>query len=200
MKGGNVYNKYDQSFGLQKLIVANWKNRILQLTNQSDAKTVHEIGCGEGEISRLIEANSRTIIASDVCPEVIELAKSLGKQKNSKVQFKQKDIYKLENESDSADLIICCEVLEHLEHPDTAINSIKRLDFKNVIFSVPAEPLWRILNLARGAYWKDMGNTPGHIQHWTPNAFVSLLSKHFTIEKVYHPIPWTVIYCSRRFK
>jgi len=26
--------------------------------------------------------------------------------------------------------------------------------------SVPREPLWRMLNMARGAYWKSLGNTP----------------------------------------
>ena len=40
----------------------------------------------------------------------------------------------------------------------------------------PREPLWRGLNIARGAYLKDLGNTPGHLNHWSKRGFVALLS------------------------
>ena len=45
-----------------------------------------------------------------------------------------------------------------------------------LLVSVPREPLWRGLNMARGAYLRDLGNTPGHLNHWSKRAFVSLLS------------------------
>ena len=32
--------------------------------------------------------------------------------------------------------------------------------------------------MARGAYLRDLGNTPGHVNHWSKRAFVSLLSRH----------------------
>ena len=36
---------------------------------------------------------------------------------------------------------------------------------------MPREPLWRGLNMARGAYLKDLGNTPGHVNHWSKRSF-----------------------------
>ena len=45
----------------------------------------------------------------------------------------------------------------------------------HLLVSVPREPLWRGLNMARGAYIKDLGNTPGHLNHWSRKAFVELL-------------------------
>ncbi len=48
----------------------------------------------------------------------------------------------------------------------------------HLLVSVPREPLWRGLNMARGAYIKDLGNTPGHLNHWSRKAFVELLGRH----------------------
>ena len=39
-----------------------------------------------------------------------------------------------------------------------------------LLVSVPREPLWRGLNMARGAYMRDLGNTPGHVNHWSKRA------------------------------
>ncbi len=64
--------------------------------------------------------------------------------------------------------VICSEVLEP-RRSGTSIENIKELCNENgfILLSVPKEPIWRICNMARGKYWKDLGNTPGHIQHWT---------------------------------
>ena len=37
----------------------------------------------------------------------------------------------------------------------------------HLLVSVPREPLWRALNVARGAYLRELGNTPGHVNHWS---------------------------------
>jgi hypothetical protein len=57
---------------------------------------------------------------------------------------------------------------------------------------VPREPLWRGLNMARGAYLKDLGNTPGHINHWSKRAFNELVSLYGRPEKVAGVFPWTL--------
>jgi hypothetical protein len=47
--------------------------------------------------------------------------------------------------------------------------------------------------MARGAYIKDLGNTPGHLNHWSRKAFVELLSKYGTVEETRSPFPWTML-------
>ena len=44
-----------------------------------------------------------------------------------------------------------------------------------------------------GAYIKDLGNTPGHLNHWSRKAFVALLSQHGTVEEIRSPFPWTML-------
>jgi hypothetical protein len=58
---------------------------------------------------------------------------------------------------------------------------------------VPREPLWRGLNMARGAYWRSLGNTPGHVNHWSKREFVSLLSGYGAVEEARSPFPWTML-------
>ena len=46
--------------------------------------------------------------------------------------------------------------------------------------------------MARGAYWKDLGNTPGHINHWSKRSFTRMLSEHGEVTEVRSPFPWTM--------
>ena len=91
----------------------------------------------------------------------------LENKKDTKIKFEQNSIYKIDN-AYKADLVVCCEVLEHLETPDIALEKIKSLDVKYYLFSVPNEPVWRALNFHRGNSLKDLGSTPRHINHWSP--------------------------------
>jgi len=63
---------------------------------------------------------------------------------------------------------------------------------------VPREPIWRILNMARGKYWRALGNTPGHLQHWSRSGILGLLAEHFEIVEVRTPLPWTMVLCRAR--
>ena len=62
-----------------------------------------------------------------------------------------------------------------------------------LLVSVPHEPLWRALNVARGAYLRELGNTPGHLNHWTRRGFVTLLARHGEVVEIRSPFPWTML-------
>ena len=112
--------------------------------------------------------------------------------------FEPRSIYDLDTGRDSADLVVCCEVLEHLEHPDAGLLALQRVVGRHLIVSVPKEPLWCALNLARGNYIGHWGNTPGHIQHWSKGGFIRLVSKYFDVIEVKRPLPWTMLLCKPR--
>jgi 2-polyprenyl-3-methyl-5-hydroxy-6-metoxy-1,4-benzoquinol methylase len=115
------------------------------------------------------------------------------------VEWIERSIYQLEPESDHADLIVCCEVLEHLKNPEAGLEKLYRLRAKYYLFSVPNEPTWRISNMLRGKYLAQWGNTPGHLNHWSPSGFVRCLhSAGFEPTLIKHPFPWTVVLCQSR--
>jgi hypothetical protein len=68
-----------------------------------------------------------------------------------------------------------------------------RVARRHLLVSVPHEPLWRALNVARGAYLRELGNTPGHVNHWTRRGFVAMLSRHGQVIEVRSPFPWTMV-------
>jgi hypothetical protein len=47
--------------------------------------------------------------------------------------------------------------------------------------------------MLRGAYWPALGNTPGHLNHWSRRGFVRLLARHGEPAAVRSPLPWTLV-------
>jgi hypothetical protein len=84
-------------------------------------------------------------------------------------------------------------VLEHVPDPEATLAEMARVARRRLLVSVPREPLWRGLNMARGAYLRDLGNTPGHVNHWSRRGFESLLSRYGTVEEARSPFPWTML-------
>ena len=91
------------------------------------------------------------------------------------------------------DLASAIEVLEHVPDPEHTVSEMARCAERHLLVSVPREPLWRMLNMARGAYWSELGNTPGHLNHWSRRSFVRLLSRHGDVVEVRSPFPWTML-------
>ena len=94
---------------------------------------------------------------------------------------------------DEFDVATAIEVLEHVPDPAHTVAEMARVAQRWLLASVPREPLWRGLNVARGAYIRDLGNTPGHINHWSKRAFVALLSRHGEVVEARSPFPWTML-------
>ena len=61
------------------------------------------------------------------------------------------------------------------------------------IASVPFEPIWRAGNLARRRYVRQLGNTPGHVNHWTRWGFHKFVETRFHVQQVRSPLPWTMV-------
>ncbi|MCU0599052.1 MAG: class I SAM-dependent methyltransferase, partial [Desulfobacterales bacterium] len=107
------------------------------------------------------------------------------------------NIYNLPITTSAYDLVICTEVLEQLNYPDLALSEITRVGNGYYFFSVPNEPLWRLSNLARGAYLAHWGNSPGHLNHWNTDRFIKFLSRYTTILQVKRSYPWILTLCHK---
>ena len=93
----------------------------------------------------------------------------------------------------SFDLVMAIEVLEHVDDPVAALAELVRVSRGGMVLSVPREPIWRVANMARGKYLADLGNTPGHVQHWSRRSFVELVGSQLEVVNVSTPFPWTMI-------
>jgi hypothetical protein len=62
-----------------------------------------------------------------------------------------------------------------------------------LLVSTPHEPLFRGLNLLRGAHWSRLGNTPGHIQHFSPRSLERLVRRAMRVTQQRRVLPWIVL-------
>lgn len=195
---GNVYDKYRSANPIARRLLKGFMSALFDLVDKTGVSDIHEVGCGEGELSIALARRGKRVRGSDFSEEIIREAKRravLAGLTDEQVSFEVRDLYQLEAGRDSAPLIVCCEVLEHLEVPELALTILAELADPYVLVSVPREPLWRLLNLTRGKYLRSLGNTPGHVQWWSKSAFLSLLRRHFALVEVRSPLPWTMALC-----
>jgi len=197
---GNTYDKYGTRNPLARWLVRGFEDSIAELVARASPRTIHEVGCGEGywviQWTRLGFAAR----GSDLSSKVIELAQANAATEGlNGVSFESRNVYDLQPGRDEADLLVCLEVLEHLHDPDRALRALKRVVTGHLIVSVPREPIWRALNVARGKYIQDWGNTPGHLQHWSRGDFVRWVQQYaFDVLAVRSPLPWTLMLCRPR--
>ena len=193
---GNAYNKYATRNPLARFLVNRFIRTLDKLVAISSPLSIHEIGCGEGFLTLRWKKQGMDVRGSDFSQKVIEIARENAmEQEVSPDIFKIRSVYDLDAQDDGADLLVCCEVLEHLENPSAALEIIASLAPRFALFSVPHEPLWRTLNVLRGKYLREWGNSPGHVQHWSRKEFIALLQSFFSIVEVRTPLPWTVVLC-----
>ncbi|MEC9247184.1 class I SAM-dependent methyltransferase [Nitratireductor rhodophyticola] len=196
---GNVFDKYGSRNPIVRWMMNGFEQNLSELVGKAAPRTIHEVGCGEGYWVMRWNSESLSARGSDFSSAVIEMAQANAIARGiSPDVFAVRSIYDLEIEKDGADLIVCCEVMEHLEHPEKALATLQKIARNNVILSVPREPLWRVLNMARGKYLGDFGNTEGHLQHWSQKGFVKLVSRYFDVVETRAPLPWTMLLCRAR--
>lgn len=193
---GNAYDKYGSRNPIVKWMMKGFETSLDDLVAKAAASSIHEVGCGEGRW--VLRWNGAGVAArgSDFSNDVIGLARDNARSVDMPEDlFEVRSIYELDADRDGAELVVCCEVLEHLDDPGAGLHALQRVARQHLIVSVPREPLWCALNLARGKYISRFGNTPGHVQHWSKAGFVRLVSRYFEVVEVHSPLPWTMLLC-----
>jgi SAM-dependent methyltransferase len=194
---GNTTEKYESGNPLSRFLVNNFCRAVGDLAANVAPQRIFEVGCGEGHITKvLLQRTSAHIDAVDISETILDIARS--NIDSPRVSFECKNIYAIDGETRRAELVVCCEVLEHLDDPEHGLKILADAASPYAILSVPREPLWRILNMARGAYWSDWGNTPGHLQHWSKSAFVDFVSQEFEVMETHAILPWTILIARSR--
>lgn len=192
---GNYYDKHNSKNPIVQYLMRNFHNKLFKAIRLIRPRNILDIGCGEGYTTRLIHRKF-----PKVKMECIELESKIipfAKKNNPDIKISQGSIYSIKRKSDSFDIVMASEVLEHVKSPNKAAKEARRVARKYCIFSVPYEPFWRMVNMARGAYWSDLGNTPGHIQHWGKSSFRKMLKRHFRKVTIVNAILWNIAICKK---
>lgn len=187
---GNYYPKYSTKNFVARYLTRNFISTLLDVIGRVEARTCLDVGSGEGFLLQQVRLRfpALHIISSDIS-HTMQLLSTQTTFLPGMVAAAER----LPCADNAVDLVVACEVLEHLHEPEQALAEIQRVTRKFCILSVPREPLWRAMNVARLAYLQQLGNTPGHLQHWSRREFVGLVKKYFEVLEIKNPVPWTFI-------
>lgn len=198
---GNYYDKYGSRNPIVRWMMAEFMKSFEILVRTSGADRALEIGCGEAELSMAMVRQGLQVSGCDVAPEAVTEAHRRVARAGMEIDLWVQSLEAFEGEaSRAAPLVVCYEVLEHLDDPDRGLDILASLADPWLICSVPREPLWRMLNMARARYLLQLGNTPGHVNHWSRNQFEAFVARRFEIVSTRTPLPWTMLLCRRRME
>lgn len=193
--GGNVYPKYATRNPFARALMRGFLGCLDELVLATGARSVHEVGCGEGHLVERFARRGLEVRGSDLSAEAVDAGRRRLSGTGLEAALEVRDLYGLSCPADAAELVVACEVLEHVPDPERAVAVLAGLARPHLIVSVPREPLWRLLNVARGRYLPALGNTPGHLQHFSTRRFVGLVGRHARLEEIRTPLPWTMLRC-----
>ncbi len=190
---GNTYDKYGSANPLVRRMMAGFERDLDELLGLADPGSLLDVGCGEGVLVErwARRLDGRRVVGIDLEEESIQAGWAQRSAPNLEYRvMRAEDLPFAEDEFALASAI---EVLEHVPDPAHTLAEMARCAQRHLLVSVPREPLWRALNMARGAYWREGGNTPGHLNHWSRRSFTALLSRYGTVAEVRSPFPWTML-------
>jgi 2-polyprenyl-3-methyl-5-hydroxy-6-metoxy-1,4-benzoquinol methylase len=190
---GNTYDKYGSTNPVVRRLMARFEGTLDELFTQADPQSLLDVGCGEGVLTHqwALRVGGRRVVGIDLDDPGLQA--EWAKRTAPNLEYRVMKAENLPFADGEFDLASAIEVLEHVPDPEHTVAEMARVAKRWLLVSVPREPLWRALNMARGAYWKDLGNTPGHVNHWSKRSFVALLSRHGEVVQARSPFPWTML-------
>jgi SAM-dependent methyltransferase len=190
---GNTYDKYGSGNPVVRRLMAGFERSLDELLDHAAPRSLLDVGCGEGV---LVQRWARRLPESRLTGIDLEepsIQAGWSEHGAPNLDYRVMEAESLPFADGEFELASAIEVLEHLPDPEHTLGEMARCASRRLLVSVPREPLWRALNMARGAYWRSLGNTPGHLNHWSKRSFVELLARHGEVVEVRSPFPWTML-------
>jgi SAM-dependent methyltransferase len=188
---GNTYDKYGSSNPFVRRLMSGFEQCMFDMLDISQPRSIVDVGCGEGVLTeQWAKRTPGKVVGIDL--DDPKLRSEWERRSRPNLEFRTGFGHELDYEDREFDMATAMEVLEHVPDPEAVLGEMARVSARWVLVSVPREPLWRGLNLARGAYLRHLGNTPGHLNHWSKRSFGELLRRYGEVVELRAPFPWTM--------
>jgi SAM-dependent methyltransferase len=188
---GNTYDKYGSTNPVVRRLMSGFERDMFELLDQAAPSSILDVGCGEGVLTeQWADHIAGRVVGIDL--DDPKLRDEWQRRERPNLSFHAGDGHRLPFKDGEFEAATAMEVLEHVPDPAAVLGEMARVSSRWLLVSVPREPLWRGLNLARGTYLRELGNTPGHLNHWSKRGFASLLRRYGEVAELRSPLPWTM--------
>jgi ubiquinone/menaquinone biosynthesis C-methylase UbiE len=188
---GNTYDKYSSTNPVVRRLMRGFEHSMFDLLDIAQPRSIIDIGCGEGILTeQWAKRTPGRVVGIDL--DDAKLRSEWDRRQRPNLEFHTGLGHDLPYGDREFDTASAMEVLEHVPDPEAVLAEMSRVAMRWVLVSVPREPLWRVLNMSRGAYVRELGNTPGHLNHWSKRSFATLLRRYGEIVELRSPFPWTM--------
>lgn len=186
------FEKHQHRNPIQRSLIKNFYRDLYELIERVDPDSILDVGCGEGITLHNLAARNLGRKLEGV--DFLDTAIQIGRKEFPDLALQQGDIYNLSYKRNSFDLVLCNEVMEHLDNPKKALQELKSVSKKHIIVSVPNEPYFMMAQLLRGRHLRRLGNHPEHIQHWTSRGIENFVENNgLKIKASRHPFAWSML-------
>jgi 2-polyprenyl-3-methyl-5-hydroxy-6-metoxy-1,4-benzoquinol methylase len=190
---GNTFDKYGSKNPVVRRLMTGFERTLDELLAAARPASLLDVGCGEGILTERLaqRIGGGRVVGIDL--DDPKLRAEWERRSADNLEYRAISADALPFATGEFDAASAIEVLEHLPDPERTLSEMARCAKRHLIVSVPREPAWRALNVARGAYLREAGNTPGHHNHWSRRTFIRLLSGYGEVVEARSPFPWTML-------
>jgi ubiquinone/menaquinone biosynthesis C-methylase UbiE len=140
-------------------------------------KRVLDAGCGTAYGSAILAAaNAREVVGVDVAGDVLT---AVSPRMPDGVELLEADVSNLPFDADTFDVVVCFEVIEHVEDPVAVLDELARVLADDGVLAISSPN--------RDAY---MPGNPHHRYEFTPEEFEKTLGGRFANARLYRQADW----------
>jgi 2-polyprenyl-3-methyl-5-hydroxy-6-metoxy-1,4-benzoquinol methylase len=189
MQDFNIIN-YNSNNSPEHHIDINWKDEAQKevylfcydFMKKNNFKTVIDVGCGSAyKLTTILQEFNTFGIETEPCYTYLQ--KTYPKSKWLLSGEIEKS-FKLYDELNNSDVVICSDVIEHIINPDTLVDYLLSLKSKYYIISTPCRKILCNNPKYSNTYKKSWNGPPinkCHVREWTMEEFKQYISKKFNI-------------------
>ncbi len=164
------------------LLTDKWQDEVYLYTfnfmKEHNLKNIVDIGCGSGyKLIKYFDSFDTTGFEVEPCFSFLK-----KKYPNKRWVESGKPEQTFTEVNSESDVILCCDVIEHIIDPTILIDFINKFEFKYLVISTPDREMLK--KISPSGYARSDNGPPvndAHIREWSFNEFEGFLQRYFNI-------------------
>lgn len=184
--------KYADANPIHRLTLGRFHDALAAELGALTPQSILDFGCGEGFlVDRLLDRGVALdgYVGVDLRQDAIAEARA----RHPGRAFLVEDVFRWPRDGRRFELVLASQVLEHLFRPERYLKRLAELSSRRLLLTVPLEPWFQLMNLARGRDFIRLGNHPEHINHWNEETFAAFVAPWATVVRVWTVFPFVFV-------